>query len=905
MKVNSVRTYSPAILVLLLSASTLLGQNIITTVAGGGAFSFPRTPIAATDAPLGRVQSIATDAAGNVYITDNFNRLVLKATPGGTLAVLAGNGTYGLGGDGPAASLPLVAVWGIAADAAGNAYFLEGDGYDGGSRVRRVSLDGSMTTVVGVGVNGFAGDGGPATQAYINRAQGLAFDARGNLYIADSGNNRIRTVTPQGIISTVAGNGQCCFTGDNLPATSTALNSPYGVFVDAAGVIYIADTFNDRIRRVGADGVITTIAGTTRGYAGDGGPATQAMLNWPAAVAVDTAGYTYIADMFNHSVRLVLPDGTIRTLAGTGAQDFSGDGGPATAAALRIPTSIAVIAPGNLYIADSGNARVRRITTAGLPLDPRGGLSLIGTFAGNNNFGFSGEGVPATQAALQGPTRVALDAGGNLYIADTTNNRVRKVAPNGVITTFAGAGAPGYAGDGGPATRALLNLPTGVAVDAAGNVYISQAVRVRKVDASGIITTFAGSGLSPSQGAGDGGPATQAAFNSIYDLDFDRFGNLYIADPLAGSIRKVTPGGIITTVATSLLFPMAVTAGPDGALYVPTQALSYARRDGGITRIAPDGTRTLAVPQLIRPGKPAVDASGAIYFTDTACYDTVPTGCANVVTKRVGGANTVIAGTGEAAYGGDGGPATAAALNQPLAVKLDALGNLYVVDTGNNRIRRIFLNPASGIPEPAMTMHLAPGFYIAEVTLGEGELEGYWGMEALAPRGTLAGGFNLGGAIQERRLPPGFGAFYLPSAQLVSLQLNAQVLPGWDASKAGVGIRILDAQRRPVGVERFGVNAVEFQQQLDAGFYIVEVRGGDSGPRATFQLGLNSVAFAGGVDAGGFVAAGLTGFGAFFIPEEQDVTIRVLGRPSYGTDGAGALRLTLRDANRVPLRSVP
>jgi sugar lactone lactonase YvrE len=528
--------------------------------------------------------------------------------------------------------------------------------------------------------------------------------------------------------------------------------------------------------------------------------------------------------------------------------------------------------------------------------------NIITTVAGGGTF--SGEGVPATQAALQGPTRVALDAAGNLYIADTTNNRVRKVAPNGVITTFAGAGAPGDAGDGGPATRALLNLPTGVAVDAAGNVYISEGVRVRKVDASGIITAFAGSGLSPSQGAGDGGPATQAAFNSIYDLDFDRFGNLYIADPLAGSIRKVTPGGIITTVATSLLFPMAVTAGPDGALYVPTQALSYARRDGGITRIAPDGTRTSAVPQLIRPGKPAVDAAGAIYFTDSACYD-IPPGCANVVTKRVGGANTVIAGTGEAAYGGDGGPATAAALNQPLAVKLDALGNLYVVDTGNNRIRRIFLNAASGLPEPAMTIHLAPGFYIAEVTLGEGEPEGYWGMEALAPKGTLAGGFNLGGAIQERRLPPGFGAFYLPSAQVVNLQLNAQVLPGWDASKAGVGIRILDAQRRPVGAERFGVNAVEFQQQLDAGFYIVEVRGGDSGPRATFQLGLNSVAFAGGVDAGGFVTAGITGFGAFFIPEEQDVTIHVLGRPSYGTDGAGALRLTLRDANRALIRTVP
>lgn len=534
---------------------------------------------------------------------------------------------------------------------------------------------------------------------------------------------------------------------------------------------------------------------------------------------------------------------------------------------------------------------------------PLVGQSIITTVAGGGTF--SGEGVPATQAALQGPTRIALDAGGNLYIADTTNNRVRKVAPNGVITTLAGAGAPGYAGDGGPATRALLNLPTGLAVDAAGNVYIGDALRVRRVDSNGIITTVAGTGVPPvTQGQGDGGPATQAAFSSIYDLDFDRLGNLYIADPLAGSIRKVTPVGVISTVATSLLFPMGVTVGPDGALYVSTQALSYARRDGGITRIALDGTRTIAVPQLIRPGKPAVDAAGAIYFTDNACYD-IPPGCANTVTKRAGDANTVIAGTGEAGYGGDGGPATAAALNQPLAVKLDAAGNLYVVDTGNNRIRRIFLNPASGIPEPALTIHLAPGFYIAEVTLGEGEPEGYWGMEALAPKGTLAGGFNLGGAIQERRLPPGFGAFHLPSAQVVNLQVNTQVLPGYDASKAGVGIRILDAQRRPVGAERFGTNAVQFQQQLDAGFYIVEVRGGDSGPHATFQLSLNAGAFAGGADAGGFITAGLTGFGAFFIPEEQDVTIRVLGRPSYGTDGAGALRLTLRDASRAVLRTVP
>ena len=271
---------------------------------------------------------------------------------------------------------------------------------------------------------------------------------------------------------------------------------PSGVAVDAKEVVYIADSGNDRIRRVGPDGVITTFAGSGppepfgRGFSGDGGPAAQARLFFPMSTAVDAKGGVYIADQVNHRVRRVGPDGVITTFAGSGPPEpfgrgFSGDGGPAAQARLNFPRGVAVDDKGNIYIADRDNHRIRRV----------GPNEIITTIAGGGGPSL-GDGGPAVQARLNFPAGVAVDAKGVVYIADTFNHRIRRVGPDRIITTVAGRGTAGFSGDGGPAVQAQLNLPSGVAVDAKGNVYIADSNnhRIRLVSPDGIITTFAGSG---------------------------------------------------------------------------------------------------------------------------------------------------------------------------------------------------------------------------------------------------------------------------------------------------------------------------------------------------------------------------------------------------------------------------
>jgi sugar lactone lactonase YvrE len=329
---------------------------------------------------------------------------------------------------------------------------------------------GTITTIAGTDVWGFSGDGGPATSAKLYAPAEVAVDARGNVYIATYQDSRVRRVSPDGTISTFAGTGQPGFSGDGGPATSAKLYAPKGVAVDGQGNVYIADSNNFRVRKVSPGGTITTFAGGGRpGSLGDGGPATLATLRNPFGVAVDGQGNVYIADTDNMRVRKVSTGGTITTIAGTGAQGSSGDGGPATSALLRFPYGLAVDGEGNVYFADSGNNRVRRIS--------RGGT--ITAFAGTGANSFSGDGGPATSAQLQIPRDVALDGSGSVYIADG-NNRVRKVSPGGTISTFAGGGraAPG---DGGLATAAQLKGVWGVAVDGKGSVYFAEGGRVRKV----------------------------------------------------------------------------------------------------------------------------------------------------------------------------------------------------------------------------------------------------------------------------------------------------------------------------------------------------------------------------------------------------------------------------------------
>ena len=337
------------------------------------------------------------------------------------------------------------------------------------------------------------------------------------------------------MITTVAGSGAFGFSGDGGPATSASLRSPSGVAVDGSGNVLIADQDNHRIRRVASGtGIITTIAGYGghRGNIGDGGPATSAQLYSPSKVVVDSIGNLLIADTGNNKVRRVDTSGNITTVAGKGDYDFSGDGGPATRATFRNLTGVAVDSIGNLFIADQQNNRIRRVDA---------GTGIITAVAGTGTYAaFDGDGGPATSARLSNPTDVAVDSIGNLLIADTGNNRVRRVDTSGIITTVAGTGTGGFSGDGGAGTSAALFSPSRVAVDGGGNVFIVDFgnQRIRRVAAStGIITTLAGNGEAGY--SGDGGPATSAALKSPTGLALDTGGNLLIADTGNNRIRKV------------------------------------------------------------------------------------------------------------------------------------------------------------------------------------------------------------------------------------------------------------------------------------------------------------------------------------------------------------------------------
>jgi uncharacterized protein (TIGR03437 family) len=359
------------------------------------------------------------------------------------------------------------------------------------------SGSGSISTFAGNGVTGFQGDGSAATRAAVRAPNGLAVDPAGNVYISEVSDFRVRKVDTSGVINTVAGNGNIGFGGDGGAATSAPLwppiNGHHGIAVDGAGNLYIADYNNHRVRKVDSSGKISTVAGSgTPLDSGDGGPALNAGVRYPISVAVDASGNLYIAEYLSARVRKVSPGGTISAFAGSGGLGFSGDGGPATAAAFNAPIALAVDSAGSVYIADATAARVRKVNTAG----------VISTVAGSGAHGSSGDGGPATSASFD-PTGIAVDSAGNLFIAEQ-NNRVRKVDTGGTITTIAGKDVSGFSGDGGPAANALLSSPNDVALDSAGNLYIADANnnRVRRI-------------LGAGAGANAGAPAVAMIANAF------------------------------------------------------------------------------------------------------------------------------------------------------------------------------------------------------------------------------------------------------------------------------------------------------------------------------------------------------------------------------------------------------
>ena len=624
------------------------GTGIISTIAGSGTQGYSGDGGAATSAEFYLPTGVRVDLSGNIYVVDYGNNRIRKIIAGtGIITTVVGNGSTGYSGDGGAATAAtLGCVNSITLDNSGNIFLADA----GNNVIRKVAAGtGIITTIVGDGNPGYSGDNGQASAAELNNPFCVALDGLGNLYISDYNNNVIRKVAAgTNVISTVAGNGSLGYSGDGGQAANAQLNNPYGLVLDGSGNLYIADTYNNCIRKVtAATGVISTIAGNgTLGFSGDGGAATTAELNYPYGIALDGSGNLYIADVYNNRIREVA-GGIITTVAG-GATGSVGDGSAATNALLSAPAGVAVDGAGNLYIADHDNHRVRKVAA---------GTGIISTVAGTGTAGNSGDGSLATAAQLNTPSGVALDGSGNLYIADESNNNIRKVTvSSGNITTIAGSGAAGFSGDGHAGTTAQLSAPLGIAIDGSGNFYIAYENnnRIRKITVStGIISTIAGTGSAGN--SGDGAAATSAQLNLPSGIAVDGFGNIYIADKQNNTVRKIAVGtNTISTVAGN---------GTGG----------YSGDDNQAT-----------TAQLNFPTGVALDGSGNIYIADEGN---------NVIRKIVTGTGviTTIAGTGVAGFLGDAGLAVTAEFHFPRGITLDAAGNGLALLThgGNNRIRKV------------------------------------------------------------------------------------------------------------------------------------------------------------------------------------------------------------------------
>jgi uncharacterized protein (TIGR03437 family) len=766
-----------------LTSFSFAQQYTIRTIAGGAP---PSTPVAATSISVGRPQRVTIDASGSFYFTSL--NCVFKVDGGGTLTRIAGNSRAGYSGDGGAATqAQLNAPAGLAIDGAGDIFIADA----GNNVVREVTPDGKIQTIAGNGTQGYSGDFGVATQAQLHSPSGVAVDASGNLYIADSGNNVIREVTTDGSISPFAGNGLASYSGDSGTSSATTptqagLHNPLDVAVGPNGTIYIVDTGNSLIRTV-SGGAINYVAGSgSVGFAGDGGSATATTTNTgpgvalygPRAIAFDSAGNYYLADSGNGRIRKVNSKGTISTVAGNGTLGFAGDGSAATGANLNQPSGVALDSQGNIYIADTLNARIRKVSSSG----------TITTVAGNGLASYSGDGGSATGAQLNGPLGiasdnsgnlfvadsqngvvrtvkngaiasvgggtlaiprgVATDAAGNAYVADAQDNRVRRIGTDGTVTTYAGNGTNGFTGDGGPAVNAELSAPAAVALDAAGNLYIADLgnLRIRKVSADGNISTVAGNGAEGY--SGDGGAALNASLNTPLGVAVDPSGNLYIADSASHVIRKVTLDGNINTIAG-------------------TGAPGFTG-DGG----------PAASAQITSPSGIAADPFGNIFFVD---------GTTHIREINAAGAINTIAGNGSLGYSGDGGMANLAELNSPAAVGADATGNLYVADTANNAIR--VLQPAgtgvkvNAIVNAASNQNgpIAPGEIVALYGsgLGPSQLQIYQlDANARVPK-TLAGTTVLVGGLAAPVIyaSPGQASVVVPfgiSGQSVQVSVQSQ-----------------------------------------------------------------------------------------------------------------------------------
>ena len=593
------------------------------------------------------------------------------------------------------------------------------------------------------------GDGGPALAAALGQPEGIAVDHAGNIFIADAAGHRVRKVAPDGTIETFAGTGTAGFSGDGGSAGAAELNQPYGLAFDRAGNLYIADLGNARVRKVSNDGTIQTVAGggsLPAANSAQGGPATSAQLMQPRNVTLDGVGTLYISDFGANQVYSVATNGTLALVAGNSVPGFSGDGSGALLAQLNAPSGLAVDAAGAVYIADSANSRVRKVyggtiitvfhtpSPTGLAFDSTGVLYV----AGSSYFGTLSQQNPNISAAID----VAVDLSGNVFA--TSGPYGLKLSAGGTLTTIAGnGGSQNFGGDNGPAIAARLSSPTNVAMDAAGNWYIADTSnnRIRMVTPAGEIRTIAGTGTAGA--LGDNGPAMAAQLNAPRGLAFDIFGNLLIADSGNNEIRKVTPSGLIGVlpVAIQLKNPASVVTDTQGSVYIADTG------NNQIVEVTPSGiSSTLA--QIAQPQAVAIDSSGNLVVADpTQIWKLTPPGAASTIISGLSspsglvfasdgslfiadtGANVVrqwtpagllstVAGTGAAGFAGDGGAAYSAQFNAPAGIGIGPNGVLWIADEGNNRIRS--LTPSAIAPEIApITIVNAASLATGSIAAGE------------------------------------------------------------------------------------------------------------------------------------------------------------------------------------------
>jgi hypothetical protein len=560
---------------------------------------------------------VAVDASGNLYIADGPNDVIRKVTPAGVVTTLAGAVGQGGSADGQGAAARFDNPVGVALNQSGELFVADANN----STLRKVSPSGLVSTLAGrARFPGFADGTGAA--AGFNHPRGVAVDASGDVIVGDTENQTIRVVTPAGVVTTLAG---AAGTRGQADGTGSAANFsfPAGVAVDISGNVFVADSFNHTIRKVTAGGVTTTLAGLAGVPGGADGTGTGATFSYPEGVALDGAGQLYVADSSANLVRTVSPAGVVTTLAGTYASAGSTDGTGA-AARFETPWGIAVTAAGTVLLTDFSANNIRAITPGG----------VVSTFAGNAGKPGFADGVGAA-ARFDRPEGVGFDSAGDAFVADTQNQVIRQIAPDGTVSTL--AGNPGVAGQSdGTGTGAQFRSPSGLAVDAAGDVFVADRYShtLRKVTPGGVVTTFAGT--AGATGTTDG-PGSSALFNEPRGLALDGAGNLYVADTQNSAVRKVTPGGVVSTVATSVSF------GFDFAL--------------------------------------AVDGAGTVYLAESAAN--------TIVRITPGGVITTLAGS--SIPGTEDGQGATAHFDHPAGIALDTAGDLIVSDGFSNTLRQVTL----------------------------------------------------------------------------------------------------------------------------------------------------------------------------------------------------------------------